>query len=145
MVGALCEAGRGADTALLCAALLHDVVEDTAATQEYVCMCFGDDVADLVERVTNKPGKNRAEKHKNTYPRIQENNRARLLKYADRLANIRSCCSEWMRTGKKGMFAMYYREADGFMAALKVPNSELTDSEKYLIREINCLLATEGC
>ena len=42
----------GMDTDTLCAALLHDVVEDTAATREDVQKRFGHDVAMLVEGVT---------------------------------------------------------------------------------------------
>ena len=42
----------GMDTDTLCAALLHDVVEDTAATLEDVKKRFGHDVAMLVDGVT---------------------------------------------------------------------------------------------
>ena len=42
----------GMDTDTLCAALLHDVVEDTAATLDDVQKRFGHDVAMLVDGVT---------------------------------------------------------------------------------------------
>ncbi|MDE7122583.1 MAG: HD domain-containing protein [Oscillospiraceae bacterium] len=42
----------GMDTDTICAALLHDVVEDTPVTYEQVKKLFGRDVADLVDGVT---------------------------------------------------------------------------------------------
>ncbi len=40
------------DEAMLCAALLHDVVEDTECSIEYVAREFGEDVANLVDALT---------------------------------------------------------------------------------------------
>ena len=40
------------DTATLCAALLHDVIEDTAATRAELAEQFGDEIASLVDAVT---------------------------------------------------------------------------------------------
>src|SRR5271169_2555441 len=45
-------AGMRLDTETLCAALLHDTVEDTSASLEEVAARFGDDVASLVDGVT---------------------------------------------------------------------------------------------
>ncbi|RAX58604.1 penta-phosphate guanosine-3'-pyrophosphohydrolase [Helicobacter monodelphidis] len=42
----------GGDEAMICAALLHDVVEDTVATREDVASLFGEDVASLVDSLT---------------------------------------------------------------------------------------------
>src|SRR5690554_3430163 len=42
----------GMDTDTICAALLHDVVEDTIATEEMVVEKFGTKVAELVKSVT---------------------------------------------------------------------------------------------
>ena len=70
------------------AAWLHDVVEDTNATLLQIEMLFGKNVADLVHRVTNEPGKNRKERHEKTYPKIQASKDATTLKLADRIANV---------------------------------------------------------
>ena len=40
------------DDATICAALLHDVVEDTEATNEDIKNKFGDEIAEMVEGVT---------------------------------------------------------------------------------------------
>src|SRR6266508_4799738 len=49
-------AGMRLDTATLCAALLHDTVEDTSASLEDVAATFGDEVASLVDGVTKLTG-----------------------------------------------------------------------------------------
>src|SRR5689334_5229490 len=40
------------DCSMVCAALLHDVLEDTDCDPEYLRAEFGDEVTDLVERLT---------------------------------------------------------------------------------------------
>ncbi|MGI8660476.1 MAG: HD domain-containing protein, partial [Thermoleophilaceae bacterium] len=49
-------AGMRLDTATLCAALLHDTVEDTSASLEEVEAAFGEEVATLVDGVTKLTG-----------------------------------------------------------------------------------------
>ncbi|MEX2023518.1 MAG: HD domain-containing protein, partial [Thermoleophilaceae bacterium] len=49
-------AGMRLDTATLCAALLHDTVEDTSASLDAVRDQFGDEVAQLVDGVTKLTG-----------------------------------------------------------------------------------------
>ena len=45
-------ADLGLDTTTICAALLHDVVEDTKATYNDIKELFGTDIANIVEGVT---------------------------------------------------------------------------------------------
>ena len=45
-------AGMRLDTDTLCAALLHDTVEDTSASLEEVSAAFGEEIAGLVDGVT---------------------------------------------------------------------------------------------
>ncbi|HKH22744.1 MAG TPA: HD domain-containing protein, partial [Solirubrobacterales bacterium] len=49
-------AGLRLDTATLCAALLHDTVEDTSASLDQVREAFGDEIAQLVDGVTKLTG-----------------------------------------------------------------------------------------
>lgn len=90
------------DAALLQAALLHDVVEDTATTSGEVRARFGDEVADLVDWLTAptslRPGEVRA-----YYERMQRQAPApaRMLKLADRTDNLRSIQALVMRTGSR--------------------------------------------
>lgn len=72
----------------VCAAYLHDVIEDTTATYEEIVLLFGEEIADIVSRVTDKPGKNRLERHLNTYYILRRNTSAIKVKLADRLSNM---------------------------------------------------------
>src|SRR5204863_4266390 len=49
-------AGMRLDTATLCAALLHDTVEDTSASLDEVGEAFGEEIASLVDGVTKLTG-----------------------------------------------------------------------------------------
>jgi|AntRauTorcE11898_2_1112593.scaffolds.fasta_scaffold75455_1 (p)ppGpp synthase/HD superfamily hydrolase len=85
---------RGGDQAQICAAWLHDVVEDTAVTIELIETEFGKDVAELVGWLTDvsKPEDgNRAERkaidRKHT---AQAPKRAKFVKLADLISNTSS-------------------------------------------------------
>ena len=87
----LAEATDGADPALVMAGLLHDTVEDTATTESELRAAFGDDVTALVIQVTDDKTLDKDERKRlqiQTAPGKSE--RARMLKIADKIANLRS-------------------------------------------------------
>jgi len=114
------------DEEMLAAAVLHDTVEDTEATIDQIRLMFGYRVSDLVYRVTNEPGKNRAEKHKKTYIKIKESDDAVQLKLADRIANVERSVKD-----KAKQLGMYQKEYKGFKKALYTPglHEEMTGPE----------------
>jgi RelA/SpoT family (p)ppGpp synthetase len=87
------------DIATIVAALLHDVLEDTTATETEIKQRFGDDVLKLVTGVT-KLGKlefssfedRQAENFRRMFLAMAEDTRVILLKLADRLHNMRTLC-----------------------------------------------------
>ena len=88
---------RGAgvtDADVLCAAVLHDVVEDTPCTLEQVSATFGPQVAELVGWVTIPepgPGENKSEVKQAYLRRLRDAPpRARLVKLADRASNVQT-------------------------------------------------------
>lgn len=89
----------GMDTDTVCAALLHDVVEDTDATTEDLKKRFGNDVASLVEGVTklkkipifNKE-QQQAENVRKIMLAMAEDIRVIIIKLCDRLHNMRTLC-----------------------------------------------------
>ena len=101
------------DPQMHAAAWLHDVVEDTEVEIDEVEMIFGKRVADIVYKVTNESGRNRAERHKKTYHKIKSCNYALQLKLADRIANT----EESIRT-KSSLLQMYKKEYEGFRNVL---------------------------
>ncbi len=85
------------DSTSLCAALLHDVVEDTKVTLEKLSAEFGPDVARLVEGVTKisrldllAPEARQAENVRKMLLAMVNDVRVVLVKLADRLHNMRT-------------------------------------------------------
>ncbi|MCO4747344.1 MAG: HD domain-containing protein [Proteobacteria bacterium] len=76
---------------LVCAAWLHDTVEDTPVRVEEVRELFGPEVAAIVDAVTTQPGPNRKARNALTYPRIVATPGAVTVKLADRIANVEAC------------------------------------------------------
>ena len=100
------------------AALLHDVVEDTAYTLEDVRERYGDDVAFLVDVVTKKKKEKyshskQVDNFRQLLESMQYDVRAVLIKLADRLHNMRTL--ESMRPDKQMKIA---GETDYFYAPL---------------------------
>src|SRR5215216_5325828 len=90
-------AGMRLDTATLCAALLHDTVEDTTADLEEVREAFGEEVCGLVDGVTKLTGivfqsrdEAQAENYRKMMVAMATDIRVILIKLADRLHNMRT-------------------------------------------------------
>jgi len=90
-------AGMRLDTATLCAALLHDTVEDTSASIPEVRREFGEEVASLVDGVTKLTGitfqsrdDRQAENYRKMMVAMASDIRVILIKLADRLHNMRT-------------------------------------------------------
>lgn len=127
---------------LVSAAWLHDVIEDTKVTAdrlESALFKAGFDayevsaVVGIVKAVTDNKGKNRKERHLNTYWGIRDNRDALLVKLCDRRHNHE-------RSIKHGEIyaAMYAKEYDYFKFALWKPRqypelwAELDNQNKKL-------------
>ena len=77
------------DVSIICAALLHDVVEDTPHGIDEIRALFGDDVAFLVEAVT-KRNNDQIDNYQHILGSVQEDVRVLILKLSDRLHNMRT-------------------------------------------------------
>ncbi len=90
-------AGMRLDTETLCAALLHDTVEDTSASLEEIEAEFGQEIARLVDGVTKLTGmtfesrdERQAENYRKMMVAMATDVRVILIKLADRLHNMRT-------------------------------------------------------
>ncbi len=90
-------AGMRLDTETLCAALLHDTVEDTSASLDEIRDEFGEEIAQLVDGVTKLTGmtfesrdERQAENYRKMMVAMATDVRVILIKLADRLHNMRT-------------------------------------------------------
>lgn len=100
---------------LAAAAWLHDTLEDTDTTTRQLHTTFGPTVTALVVALTDEHGRNRAERHERTYPKLRgAGTQAVGVKLCDRLANLRAC----RELGNASMLLLYGREHSGFRQVL---------------------------
>jgi GTP pyrophosphokinase len=90
-------AGMRLDTETICAALLHDTVEDTSASLADVQAEFGEEIGQLVDGVTKLTGitfqsrdEQQAENYRKMMVAMATDIRVILIKLADRLHNMRT-------------------------------------------------------
>ena len=87
----------GLDTSTICAALLHDTVEDTDITNDDIVKMFGQEIADLVAGVTklgniqfSSVEERQVEDYRKMFLAMGKDIRVIIIKLADRLHNMRT-------------------------------------------------------
>ena len=82
--------GGVTDVEVLCAALLHDTVEDTATTHEELLEAFGSRIARIVAEVTDDKALSKAERKRlQVEHAVHLSPEAKLVKLADKICNLR--------------------------------------------------------
>jgi GTP diphosphokinase / guanosine-3',5'-bis(diphosphate) 3'-diphosphatase len=85
------EATEGKDPNLVIAALLHDAIEDQEVPRTMIADVFGEDVAALVEEVTEDKGLEKEERKRLQIEHASaKSKRVKLLKLADKTSNLRT-------------------------------------------------------
>ena len=118
------------DPQVLCAALLHDVMEDCGVTEEELSAQFGDRVAQLVSSETQKRSGDPAEtwlaRKQGAVERIGRGGRdVKIIALSDKLSNMRAIRRDYDRDGEglffrfhqhdKALHAWYYRSCAALM------------------------------
>ncbi|HET9199064.1 MAG TPA: HD domain-containing protein [Solirubrobacterales bacterium] len=119
---------HGYDEAVLAAALLHDVVEDSETTLEQLREPFGDEVAGIVGALTDDesidPYRQRKAEHRERVAAAADG--AHAIYGADKLTNVRT------------LRAAYEDEGDAVREEFKVPielKTEIWEADLELLRE----------
>ena len=133
--------GGVSDVEVLCAALLHDTVEDTATTPEELVDTFGARVARIVAEVTDDKALNKADRK-----RLQVENaahlspEAKLVKLADKICNLRDVAERppagWDLARRREYFDWAKRVIDGLRGAPGEPMRALEAAfdKAYLLK-----------
>jgi guanosine-3',5'-bis(diphosphate) 3'-pyrophosphohydrolase len=94
LANVLVHEGRVRDTTVLMAAILHDTLEDTQTTPDELAALFGGEVRNIVLEVTdNKKLKKRKRKELQVKHGPHLTRKARLVKLADKICNLRDVAS----------------------------------------------------
>lgn len=105
----LAEATCGTDVNLVCAGLLHDTIEDQGVRRDDLAIAFNEDIAALVEEVTDDKSLEKQERKRLAIEKVGAMSaRARLLKLADLTSNLRSLAAspprEWPPERRRAYF-----------------------------------------
>ena len=105
----LCNEGHVTDTNVICAALLHDTVEDTDTTPEELEREFGGVIRGIVMDITDDKTLEKAERKQRQIERAAHiSDQAKLVKLADKISNLRDVASnpptDWDLRRRQGYF-----------------------------------------
>lgn len=114
--------GGVTDLAVLCGALLHDTVEDTETLPAELEAEFGREICDIVLEVTDDKRLPKAERKRlQIVHAAQASQKAKLVKLADKICNVRDMASyppsTWTLERKQEYFDWAKRVVDGIREA----------------------------
>ena len=118
LASTLCNEGNVEDPVVLCAALLHDTIEDTDTTSQELTETFGTEIAKVVLEVTDDKALAKAvrkEEQVKHAPHISTE--AKLVKLADKICNLRDILAsppaDWSAERKQAYFEWAARVVAG--------------------------------
>jgi len=122
----LSEEAAVGSTHVLCAAVLHDTIEDTETSAEELQAAFGCDVLQTVLAVTDDKALPKAERKRQQILRASSaSHEARLVKLADKIANLRDLADQPPRDWDAARRLAYCRWAADVIDQLRGTHTEL--------------------
>jgi guanosine-3',5'-bis(diphosphate) 3'-pyrophosphohydrolase len=114
--------GGVTDHVVLCAAILHDTIEDTETTYEELVSAFGREIADVVAEVTDDKSLDKAErKLLQIEHAAHASPRAKLVKLADKTCNLRDIAAtppaDWSEQRRREYFIWAEKVVSGVRGA----------------------------
>ena len=109
LANVLCNEGNVDDEITLCAAVLHDTIEDTETTKAELRRTFGDDICNIVLEVSDDKHLPKTQrKHLQIVHAAHISRRAKLVKLADKICNLRDMAdhppANWDRQRRQEYF-----------------------------------------
>ncbi len=132
------------DISILVAAILHDVVEDTDATRGDVSTLFGDEVAAIVQEVTDDKT---LPKHRRKQLQVEnaahKSKAAKLIKLADKITNVRDVGSSPPASWSLDRKIEYLDWSERVVAGLRGVNQPLEDCYDNALERARAILEKE--
>jgi guanosine-3',5'-bis(diphosphate) 3'-pyrophosphohydrolase len=117
------------DAGVICAALLHDTIEDTETTADEIEQAFGKRIARIVLEVTDDKLLRKAERKRRQIehaPHLSKG--AKLVKLADKICNLRDVADSPPPTWSLRRRRQYFDWAKKVIAGLRGVNRKLEDA-----------------
>lgn len=126
LANVLANEGGVSDVDVLCAALLHDTIEDTQTTHPELVRVFGQRIADIVKEVTDDKGLDKdVRKRLQIEHAAKASPQAKLVKLADKICNLRDLLArppaDWSNERKRA----YFEWAAAVIAGVRGTNARL--------------------
>lgn len=109
LANVLCNEGKVTNAKVICAALLHDTIEDTETTSDELKNAFGKGIANIVLEVTDDKSLPKAERKLAQIEHAKNSSKsAKLVKLADKICNLRDILftppADWTLARKREYF-----------------------------------------
>jgi guanosine-3',5'-bis(diphosphate) 3'-pyrophosphohydrolase len=128
--------GDVTDPVVICAALLHDTIEDTQTSHGELVSVFGKDIADVVLEVTDdKTLGKQARKDAQIAHAPHLSKRAKLVKLADKISNCRDVSSSPPHDWSSQRRREYFEWASAVVDAMGDVHPGLQDTFREVTRE----------
>ncbi len=140
----LWEIGGVRDLTVITAAILHDTVEDTEATLSDLDRRFGPQVRDLVAELSDDKRLEKTERKRlQVETAARKSPRARLIKLADKIANVRDVGLEPPRDWSLSRRTEYLNWSESVVAGLRGTSRALEERFDAVLAETRGILRGE--
>lgn len=140
----LWQVGGVRDLAVITAAILHDSIEDTEATPSDLDRRFGPEVRELVAELSDDKSLEKSERKRLQVENAShKSDRAKLIKLADKIANVSDIGRDPPRTWPFERRAEYLDWAESVVARLRGTNRALEERFDVVLAESHGILKRE--
>ena len=125
LANVLATKGNVTDLTVLCAAILHDTIEDTETNEDELRELFGDDITNVVLEVTDDKKLSKVQRKQLQIKNIAKaSDKAKLVKLADKICNLNDILNypphDWSVERKREYFAWAEKVVNGALGKNEV-------------------------